>query len=352
MRSEELALFINKGLEHTGYVHGHFFNLSRVELLDFAHHTHVIGSDKVNGDTLSAESTTTTDTVNVVFAVGRQVIVDDKGNLLNIDTTGEEISGNEHTRRSRAELLHDDITLSLVHITVHGRHGEIAGGELVGQPVDFPASVAEDDGLGDGDSLVQIGKGVELPLFLFDCNVELLDTFEGKFSLLDQNADRVAHELGGNLQHVLWHGGREQDDLSGLRQKLEDVVNLFGETARQHLVGLVKNEELHAVRLEHTTLNHVLDTTWSSNDNLRTLGESLDVITDTGATDASVAFNFHEIANGYHDLLDLLSQLTSWSENEGLAGLEIRINLLQSRDGKGGSLSGTGLSLSNNIAAL
>lgn len=257
-------------LDEVGNVHGHFLDLGAVELLDLTHHADIIGGDKVDGNALSAETTTTANAVDVVFAVGGEIVVDDQRNLLDIDTTGQEVSGNQDTRGSRAELLHDQITLSLVHVTVHGRDGEVAGGKLVGEPVDLSAGVAEDDSLGDGDRLVQVGQSVELPLLLLNSNVELLDTLEGKLILLDQDTDGVTHEAGRDLEDVLGHGSGKEDDLSGLGKELEDVVDLVGETTleetmlarrlvragkaslsyRKHLVGLVENEHLHSVRLQ------------------------------------------------------------------------------------------------------
>lgn len=215
----------------TSNVHWHLLNLSGIELLDFSHHANIIGSDEVDGNTLSAEATTSSDTMDVVLTVGGQVVVDDERNLLNIDTTGQEIGSNQNTRRSRSELLHDHITLSLFHVTVHGRDGEVTGSQLVGKPIDLSSGVAEDNGLGDGDGFVEIREGIKFPFFLLDSDVELLDTFEGQFSLLDENADRVTHKLGGDLKHILWHGGRKENNLGGLRKKLEDVVDLLGETS-------------------------------------------------------------------------------------------------------------------------
>jgi hypothetical protein len=124
-----------------------------------------------------------------------------------------------------------NIPLALLHVTVHGGDGEVTSSELVGEPVDLSAGVAEDDGLGDGHGLVEIGQGVELPLLLLDGNVELLDTLKGKLLLLDQDTDGVAHELGGDLEDVLRHGGGQEGNLGGLGEQLEDVVNLLGETA-------------------------------------------------------------------------------------------------------------------------
>lgn len=224
-------------LDEVGNVHGHLLDLGAVELLNLTHHADILGGDEVDGDTLSAETTTTTNSVDVVLTVGGEIVVDDQGNLLDVDTTGQKIGGDQDTGGAGSELLHDQITLTLVHVTVHGRDGEVTGSELVGEPVDLSAGVAEDDGLGDGDSLIQIREGVELPLLLLDGNVELLDTLQGKLVLLDQDTDRVAHELGGDLKDVLGHGGGQEDNLGGLGEELEDVVDLLGETALKNKVS-------------------------------------------------------------------------------------------------------------------
>ena len=46
----------------------------------------------------------------------------------------------------------------------HGRHGEVPGVHLLGQPVDLAARVDEDDGLRDGQRLVEVAQRVQLPL--------------------------------------------------------------------------------------------------------------------------------------------------------------------------------------------
>ena len=120
-------------------------------------------------------------------------------------------------------------------------------------------------------------------------------------------------------------------------------------TYGKHLIGLIKNEHLHGVGLEESALDHVMDTARSSNNDLRTLLKSLHVITNTSTTNACVALNIHEISNGNNDLLNLLGKLTGWCENEGLALLDVGVELLEDRNGESCGLSCTGLSLSDNI---
>ena len=65
-------------LDEVGNVHWHLLNLSAVELLDLAHHADIVLGDEVDGNTLSSETTTTTNAMDVVLAVGRKIVVDDE----------------------------------------------------------------------------------------------------------------------------------------------------------------------------------------------------------------------------------------------------------------------------------
>ena len=290
--------------------------------------------------------------MNVVLLVGGEVIVDDQGNLLDINTTGQQVGGDQNTRGARAELLHDNLTLLLLHISVHGRDSELACSELLSQPVDLSASVAENNSLGNGDGLVEIAKSVKLPLLLLNRDIKLLDTLEGQFVLLDQDTNGFAHELGGDFHDLGGHGGGQKNDLGGLGKALEDIIDLVLETSGQHLIGLVEDEHLDLLSVEGTTIDHVKDTTGSTNNHIHSLLEFAHVVTDVGATNAGVAADLHEVTEGNDDLLDLLCQLTSRGKDQGLALLDTLIQLLKSRDREGSSLSSTRLSLSNDIMAL
>ena len=61
----------------------------------------------------------TTNSVQVGLTVGGEVKVDDDGHVLHVNTTGQKISGDQHSGRPRSESGHDLLTLSLGHIGVH-----------------------------------------------------------------------------------------------------------------------------------------------------------------------------------------------------------------------------------------
>ena len=101
-------------------------------------HTHIPLHNEVDGNTLTAEAARATDAMNVNFRFLRQIVIDDQpAHLPHVDTVIHVIGGDEHTGGTRTELLHDELTLLLGHVTVHGRNGEITLGHLVGEPVDL-----------------------------------------------------------------------------------------------------------------------------------------------------------------------------------------------------------------------
>ena len=75
-----------------------------------------------------------------------------------------------------------------------------------------------------------------------------------------------------------------------------------------------------------------MDTTRSTDDDLGTILESLHVLANISTTNASMAFDIHEVTDGDDNLLDLLCEFSGWCEDQSLASLELRVNLLKARD--------------------
>lgn len=120
-------------------------------------------------------------------------------------------------------------------------------------------------------------------------------------------------------------------------------------THRQHLISFVEDEDFDRVRLQSTALDHVVDTTRGSDNDVNTILENLHIITNDGSSDTSVAFNVHKVTDGDDDLLDLLSKLTGRGQDQSLALFDIQIDLLKNRDGESSGLSCSGLCLGDNI---
>ena len=282
-------------------VHGHFVNLRRVVQLDIAKDSNVFAGNEVDGNTLAAESSTATDSVDVVLTVAGQVVVDDKGDLLNIDTASPDISGDEDSGVALSEVLHNAVTLLLGHLAVHGRNGEVGFTHLVGKPVDLAAGVTEDDGLCDGKGVVEIAKGVELPFFLLDGDEVLLEALKSQLVTLDEDTDGVGHELGSHVEHIIREGGRDDNDLSGRREVTVDVVDLLAETTVEQLVGFIQNEHLDVASAQVAATDHVGDTSRSTRDDMLTVVQLANIFANVCSSDAGVALNVHVVAEGHND---------------------------------------------------
>ena len=332
-------VYICTSLDKIGHIHRHLTNLGSVKLFDITEVTDISFRKEVDGNTLTTETSGTTDTMDVVLSVGRKVKVDDQRNLLDIDTTSEQIGGNQNTGRTGTEFTHNDVTLSLVHVSVHARDGEVTLLHLLLQPVDLASGVAVDNGLGNGQSLVQIAQGLELPFLTVDSNVELLNTFQGQLVLLDENTNGFAHEAIRDLEDIQGHGSGEKANLDLFREELENVVDLLLESTRKHLIGLIQEELFHAVQSESTSGNHIVDTTRGSNNDVNTLLESTDIVTDGGTSDTGVDLDVHVISKGQDDLLNLAGQLTGRSQDKSLAFLDRLVDDCETTDSKSGGFT-------------
>ncbi len=109
------------GHRHSQFVEisGHLIDLSVVMILDLLEEAGVLGKHKVDGSSLTTETTSAADSMDVVLLLHRELVVDNETDLLDIDTSGKQVSGDENTDGTGSELLHHDFTLLLVHLSVH-----------------------------------------------------------------------------------------------------------------------------------------------------------------------------------------------------------------------------------------
>lgn len=282
----------------------HFDDLSLIVLLGFLEELSIAGDDEVNGDTLSTETSGTTNSVDVRFSLEGEIVVDDQVDLVDIDTTGEHIGGDEDSGGTRSEGFHDEVTVLLGHFTVHGGDGHVLFSELSFEFFDSLLGVAVNDSLGNFDVVVKFNEGIELPVFSVERDVELLDTVEGQVVVLNEDNSGVSHELLGDFQNFRSHGGGEECDLDVVGELLEDLVDLILETSSEHLIGFVEHEELELIGNQETLLDHFEDSSRSADNDLDTFSESLLVFLGIGTTSACVDGHL-QVFSQEHDNLNI-----------------------------------------------
>ncbi len=105
----------------------HFWEFNgeaRLHLLDFL--LVLLGGDERDGKTLGTESTSTTNAVQVLIRIIREIVVDDDVDSLDINTTTEQISSNKNSLLEILEVLESTDTLLLFQTRVDADRWEIA----------------------------------------------------------------------------------------------------------------------------------------------------------------------------------------------------------------------------------
>lgn len=235
---------------------------------------------------------------------------------------------------------------------MHGADGKVGLAHLVGKPVDFAACVAEDDGLGNGESVVQVAQSVEFPVLLLHGDKVLLQSFQRKFVSLDQDSDRVGHELGGHVKNIVGKGGTDDHDLRRRWQVAVDVVDLLSEPLVKELICFVQDEHLDVPRPKMASSNHISYPSRCARNNMLAVVELANILPNVGAADAGVALHVHIVAQCHDNRLDLSSQFSCGGQDKSLSLAHGGVNNLQHADREGGCLSRAGLGLRDGVASL
>jgi len=93
-------------------------------VLDLLNEPCILREYEVDRRSLPTETTGSSDSVDVVLLLNGQLVVDDESNLLDVNTSSEQVGGDKHADSSLSELLHHDVSLNLVHLSVHDGDSE------------------------------------------------------------------------------------------------------------------------------------------------------------------------------------------------------------------------------------
>ena len=154
----------------------------------------------------------TADAVHVGLGVVRDVVVDDVGDAVDVETTRGDIGGDEDVERARLQLADGAFTLRLHDVAVDRGGGETTRAQLLGQLLGGLLGAHEDDHRLEGLDLEDASQGVELAL-MRHLHVALGDV--GAVCVLDLTVISTGslQVLLGDLADRARHGRREQRDL-------------------------------------------------------------------------------------------------------------------------------------------
>ena len=102
-----------------------------------------------------------------------------------------------------SELLHDDISFDLIHLSVHNRNYEILLSHNFLEFFNSLLCVTVDESLIDVKVGIKVQKNLNFPLFFLNSDVVLVNTFKCELLILDQDLSWFSHEMLSQFQD-LW----------------------------------------------------------------------------------------------------------------------------------------------------
>lgn len=146
-----------------------------------------------------------------------------------------------------------------------------------------------------------------------------------------------------DVHHLAADGGREhREGLAGLHQA-DDMLHVLIEAHIQHLVSLVEDHLCHMVEVDIVVLVVVHEAARGRHHDLTALGEALGLLFHIRtAVNADYLHFRHKIGQPCEFFSDLLGQLTGGGQNNGLRGLESRVDVLGHRDAESAGLASAG----------
>ena len=264
-------------------------------------------------------------TVNVVFRLHRQAVVDDVGDGRNVQTTGCHIGSDQNLHAAITERHQAAVAQALAERAVQGNGAEAFLHQIIGQTVAFDLRASKHNGLVDRRVAQVVVQQLALVAHVVRPHQRLVDGGVLFVRRVDFDALGLAHDAGGQLHDARRKRGAEHHRLLALDGELVDFGQVVGKAEVEHAVGFVNDEELHLVQLDLQAALQVQQTARRGDDEVGVLQlGNLQLVrnatNDVGNAQATAMT--HQI-DGIS--ANLLGEFAGWAQNQraGRGGLEI-----------------------------
>jgi hypothetical protein len=159
--------------------------------------------------------------------------------------------------------------------------------------------------------------------------IELLYTVKIKL-LAFRDADRYTLESRWDFQYLDGYRWGHNDKLGPLWEAVEYIADCLLKSMRAQVVGLLEAKNLNLLGVESVSGDHMLQSSWSSNNKMDTLLQNSHVITYGSTAGCSMTLQvFHMVPQLEGNLQEVLRFFSCGADNNGLCLLHTDIDLLQ-----------------------
>ena len=312
-----------------------------------------------------AGATGATDPVHVGLLVLRALVVDDVGDVLDIDASGRDIGGDQDVDLAGPEGAQCLLAGALSEVAVQGGGGETALGEVIGHLGGGALGAAEDDRQAASAGLEDAREhlGLVHRVRAIDELADRLDRLAGVTLGLRHGADvrRLGHVAAGQRHDGTGHGRREEHRVTVRRGHRQDLLDIGKEAQVQHLVGLVEDDGAGTGEVQVALLGQVDEASGCADDHLDAALQGVDLrlegapAVDGEHADAAAFAGPLEVGGHLH------GELTGGGDGQRLRLARVREvsplgitgghDALQERDAEAERLAGAGLGLADDVVA-
>ena len=249
--------------------------------LDVAEQAQLARLGERDRDALAPGPADAADAVDVGVGRRRHVVVDDVGQLVDVETACGDVGGDEQLGGAVAQAPHHPVAALLVHPAVQ-RFGPVAASvERLGELVDLGARAAEDDRRGRRLDVEDPSERRRLVGSRHDVG-PLGDERHGVAGggPLDLDAHRVAQVAPGDGVDARRQGRREQHGLAIGGRGAEDRLDVVGEAHVEHLVGLVEHDHADAVEPQRAAIDVVDRPAGRGDDDVHAVAQGAELAAD------------------------------------------------------------------------
>lgn len=292
--------------------------------------------------------TGTTDSVDVGFRIFRYVIIDHEFDILHIESACGNVGRDEDIADSVLESLEGAGTVTLVHVPMKASGTVSVAIEHIGDILRFVLHTAE-----------YYDLGILVVLYVFFEHVVLLEVRYLDEGMVDLGDCELLCGLDGfvavsdvfrkEVVDFLWNGRGESHGLLDGSEPGPDHIDIVDESHIEHAVHLVEDEVFHMGKVYESPFYEVDETPWGRDHDLRTSFERLPLCPDIGTSVDRKRAEEHPVGEFEEFFPDLHGKLAGRSEDDDLRLADAGIDLLEKGYDECGSLTGTGLGLSDDI---
>jgi hypothetical protein len=260
------------------------------------------------------------DAVDVGFGLVGNVHVDDESDILDIDSTGRDIGGDEDGEGALFELLEGALALGLGAVAVDRLGIKSVGDDGFAELVGSVFGAGEDD----GESVVVLITKVLEKEVLFGILVDeadpLLDFFGGGLLGLDGNVGRIVQDGVGEVLDGGSKGGREEEGLLLARKSGDDLFDVAKEAHVKHTVDLIEDEVFHAGEIDVSLVHVIEKATGAGHEDIDTGSHRADLRVFSDAAEDEGFGKADVLAVGLEALRNLGGEFAGGGENEDTGG--------------------------------